>query len=175
MRMPHVADYMQRQQHREVYAHDILTLNEGAAAHVAHASGDPAGGDPVGGDPAGGDPAGGDPAGGDPAGGDPAQKSSCPPWLLPVALQVRGPCPPHMCRISVSRISVVQLAAEPCSDLPNRHLQPISVWLKLPCMYRAYQAGERGPEVSNLQTEASAIFHAVRCGFAQARFGICQG
>lgn len=32
----------------------------------------------------------------------------------------------------------------------------------------ALQPGERGPEVSNLQTDAGEIFHAVRCGFARA-------
>ena len=43
------------------------------------------------------------------------------------------------------------------ADDSSPHLMPI-----------ALQFGDRGPEVSNLQTEASAIFHAVRCGFAQA-------
>lgn len=32
----------------------------------------------------------------------------------------------------------------------------------------AVQRGERGPEISHLQTDSAAIFHAIRCGFARA-------
>ena len=32
----------------------------------------------------------------------------------------------------------------------------------------ALQPGERGPEVSNLQTACAPLYHAVRCGFARA-------
>ena len=100
MKMPQMADHMKRQVHRQIYAEDILTLNEGAAAMGAGrvAAGE-AGGASDGGAAAGAVPS--------PAGGA---------SLMPVALQ----------------------------------------------------AGERGPEVSNLQTDASTIFHAVRCGFARA-------
>ena len=77
MRLPHVADHMMEQKHRQIYAEDILTLNEGLSAPP------------------------------------PAEGA---PQLLPIALQ----------------------------------------------------PGERGPEVSNLQTACAPLYHAVRCGFARA-------
>ena len=77
MRLPHVADHMMEQKHRQIYAEDILTLNEGLSTPP------------------------------------PAEGA---PQLLPIALQ----------------------------------------------------PGERGPEVSNLQTACAPLYHAVRCGFARA-------
>ena len=72
MRLPHVADHMMEQKHRQIYAEDILTLNEGLSTPP------------------------------------PAEGA---PQLLPIALQ----------------------------------------------------PGERGPEVSNLQTACAPLYHAVRC------------